>query len=442
MSHLEQEALQRILGGEGGPIEAEDAAEHLLACDRCRAAAGTLIEVLRAENHPELSKSGTLQVVFDLIDRERQSGVDSLTAMAEWAEVRRLPSRRSQRDRVRMAKACHTTAFLKLVLGELQEARGWEEAEFLASLAFLSIEAMHQRHKTTLHASHDLQAEVWTAVANARRLAAEWRRAHQALDNAERHLKEGTGDRRLKAGLLSITASTLVDEGHIPQALNTLEECQAIYEGLSEWGLVARTLIQVANLWEPIEPEKGLMALERAAPLIPAEDSYLRLLAELLRVECLIGAGKPSEALRVFRRASQLLASSPRLRPRIRGRFTTARLLDALGYRQEAERIFDEVVDQDIEHELYKDAYLDLLYLYGHHMKAGDPDKAARVCRRALSDPALATVAHEQLQALWTLLLEAVALHPISQDLLSRLRQYVNVHWKHPAATPPWVNSR
>ncbi len=441
MSHFEPEALRRILSGEGGPFEAEDAAEHLVACDRCRAVAGTLREELRAEN-PKFAVGGALQVVFDLVDRERQWGIESLTALAEWAELRRLPNRRSQRDRVRMAKTCHTPAFLQLLLGELKGESSWEEAEFLAALALLAIESMHQRQKTTLHLNHDLQAEVWTAVANARRRAAEWPRAHQALANAERHLKEGTGDRRLKAGFLSISASTLDDEGHVPRALAALEECMAIYESLSEWALVARTLVQVANVWEPVEPAKGLLALDRALPLISTENSFMRLSADFVRVECLIGMGRPNEALRVFRRSSHLLALSPRIRPRIRGRFTAARLLDALGFKQQAERLFDEVVDQDIEHELVKDAFLDLLYLYARHMKNGDPDKAAHVCRRALSDPVLAAVAHEQLQALWTLLLEAVALHPISQDLLRSFRQYVNVHWKHPSATAPWVGGR
>ncbi|HEV7670715.1 MAG TPA: hypothetical protein VGS22_19520 [Thermoanaerobaculia bacterium] len=352
-------------------------------------------------------------MVFELIDRERQWGVESLTAMAGWAEVRRLPSRRSQRDRVRMAKACHTSAFLKLLLGELKETANGEEAEFLASLAFLAIEAMHQRQKSTPSISHDLQAEVWTAVANARRLAAEWRRAHQALENAERHLNDGTGDRRLKAVLLSITASTLVDEGQVSPALDALEKCQAIYESLAEWALVARTLIQVANAWEPFEPDKGLVALDRAAPLIPAEDSFLRLIAEFLRAECLIGVGKPSEALRVFRHASLRLATTSRIRPQIRAKVTCARLLDALGHKLPAERLFDDVVDQDIEHELYKDAYLDLRYLYGRHMKAGDSKKAARICRRALSDPVLAAIAQAQPQALWPQLLEEAALRPI-----------------------------
>ncbi|HKH43117.1 MAG TPA: hypothetical protein VKM72_00450 [Thermoanaerobaculia bacterium] len=143
--------------------------------------------------------------------------------------------------------------------------------------------------------------------------------------------------------------------------------------------------------------------------------------------------------MRVFRHSSHLLATTPQIRPRIRGAFTSARLLGALGFQQQAERLFEEVVDRDIEHELYKDAFLDLLYLYDRSVKAGDLDKAARVCRRALTDGTLAAVAHDQLRTLWTQLLDAAQHQAISQELLRELRQYLSLHWKHPAATPPTV---
>src|SRR4051812_1884707 len=237
MSHLGLEAMRRILSGEGETRDAESAAEHIVSCDRCRCLAGTLVDELGAAS-PRLRREGPLQLVFDLIDRERRWGVESLAAIAEWAELRRLPSRRGQRDRVRMTKACHTSAFFNLVLSELKEESCWEEAEFLAGLALLSIEAMSQRRQIAQVSHHDLQAEVWTAVANARRRAAEWKRAQQALANAELHLREGSGDPRLQAGLLSIRASTLADEGHVPQALDALERCKALYEGLSEWALL------------------------------------------------------------------------------------------------------------------------------------------------------------------------------------------------------------
>jgi len=443
MSHLGLEALRRILGGEGGPRERESAADHLLSCDRCRLQATTLVDELRTKS-PGLRREGPLQLVLDLIERERQSGVESLVAFAERTEVRRLPSRRSQRDRVRMTKACHTIAFFKLVLAELKEEPSWDEAEFLASLALLAVEAMSQRQQITQASSNDLQAEVWTAVANARRLAAEWKRADQALANAERHLKEGTGEPFLKAGLLSITASTLAEMGHESRALDALEGCRAIYQNLSEWALLGRTLVQKANILVETDPSEGLVALDHAAPLIPGEDSYLTLLAELLRARCLIELQEPTAALQVFQRSSPLLIGNPRIRLRIRGRFTCALLLDALDSKQQAERLFDDVVDRDIEHELYKDAFLDLLYLYGVHVKAGHGDKAARVCRRALTDPALSGIAHDQLRAVWTQLLETATAQkqPVSPDSLKDLRQYVNVYWKSPAPVAPEIAFR
>ncbi|HSS49854.1 MAG TPA: hypothetical protein VLX28_13015 [Thermoanaerobaculia bacterium] len=441
MTHLGLEVMRRILGGEGHSQEVEAAAEHIVSCDRCRALVETVIPELRAQS-PRLRGEGPLQLVFDLIDREHQWGVDTLAAIAEWAELRRLPGRRSQRDRVRMTKTCHTIAFFNLLLGELKGASSWDEAEFLAGLTLLSIEGMSQRQQISQASSNDLQAEVWTAVANSRRRAAEWKRAHLALANAERLLKEGTGDPLLEAGFLSISASTLAEEGQESQAFAALERCKVIYEARSEWPLLARTLVQMANISVETDPAKSLVALDHAAPLIPAEDSCLSLLAELLRVRCLIELQKPSEALRIYRRVSRLLIAEPRLRLRIRGRFTGAQLLNALGFKQQAERLFDEVVDQDIEHELYKDAFLDLLYLYGHHVKSGDLEKAARVCRRALTDSSLSAIAHDQMKTLWEQLLEAAQRQAISQDLLRDLRQYLSVHWKHPAATAPVILKR
>lgn len=442
MSHLGPEAMRRILGGEGGPQEIETAAEHLVSCDPCRALAGTVADELRPEN-PELAREGPLRLVFELIDRERQWAVDYLAAVAEWAELRSLQNRRTQRDRVRMTKACHTNAFFQLVLGDLKEAPSWDEAEFLAGLALLCVEAMSQRGRIAPAADHDLKARVWTAVANARRRAAEWERAHQALSNAERHRREGTGDPLVEAELLSITASTLANEGHIARALEALKRCEAIYRARSEWALLARALVKRASVVVDSEPAQALEALDAALPLLPSADVHLGLLADLLRVECLLGVSRPNEALQVFRRCSRSLQASPGVRMQIRGRFTGAKLLDALGYKVPAERLYDEVVDREIEHELYKEAFLDLLYLYGRHVKAGEIEKAARVCRRALTDPSLSAVAHDQMRTVWERLLAATAIadiaeyHAIGPDALSDLRRYLNLHWKHPAATVP-----
>jgi len=435
MSHLGREAMRRILSGEGGAQETETAVEHIVSCEPCRTMAGTHL----GEN-PQLRGEGPLHLVFALIERERQWGADYLAAVAEWAELQRVPSRRSRRERVRMTKGCHTLAFFSLVLGELKVMSSWDESEFAAGLGLLCIEAMSQRRLIGEAAERDLKGQLWTAVANNRRRAAEWERAHQALVNAERYLKEGTGDPLLQAEFLSITASILAEEGNESSALDALERCKGIYRHRSEWPLLARTLVQQANILVESDPASGLTALDQAAPMIPTADSYLALIAGLLRVRCLIELQRPNEALQIYRRCSRLLTSDPNVRMQLRVRFTAAQLMDSLGYKQPAERLLEDVVDRDVEHELYKDAFLDLLYLYERHLKAGEMEKAARVCRRALTDPSLSAVAHDRMRTVWEQLLAATGRHAIGQEVLSGLRRYLNVHWKRPAATPPAVS--
>lgn len=440
MSHLGREAVRRILGGEGGSQEVEAAAEHLVSCDPCRALAGTVADELRSET-PRRMGDGPLQLVLDLIDRERQWAVDYLAAASEWSELRRLPNRRSQRDRVRMTKACHTTVFFDLVLRDLKESSTWDEAEFLAGLALLCVEAMSQRQRIAPAADHDLKAKVWTAVANARRRAAEWDKAHQALSSAERHRKEGTGDSLVEAEVLSITASTLANEGHVARALEALERCKAIYRARSEWALLARALVQTASLVINSEPAEALKALDAAAPLLPPADPHLMLLAGLLRVECLLGLSRPHEASQVFRRCLRSFRV-PDVRMEIRVTFTGAKLLDALGYKMPAERLYDGAVEREVEHELYKEAFLDLLYLYSRHLKAGEIEKAAQVCRRALTDASLSAVAHDQMRTVWEQLLAATGHGAVGPEVLSDLQRYLSAHWKHPAAKDPSMGLR
>jgi len=120
---------------------------------------------------------------------------------------------------------------------------------------------------------------------------------------------------------------------------------------------------------------------------------------------------------------------------RIRREFVCARLLHAAGFRKEAERLHSDVVTADLEASLYKDAFLDLLYAFGVHVREEELDKAASICQRALSEVELAAFSHEQIKAIWTLLLEKVHRRTIELDLIKRARGYMAVHWRHPSPT-------
>jgi len=87
-----------------------------------------------------------------------------------------------------------------------------------------------------------------------------------------------------------------------------LEHCQKLYEDEKAWPLVARTLVQMGHTLVDIAPERGLVLVEKALPLIPTPDSVMRWLAESIRTECLIEMGEIGQALQAFHHAESLRA--------------------------------------------------------------------------------------------------------------------------------------
>jgi hypothetical protein len=208
--------------------------------------------------------------------------IEPLAARAEWSLLRRAP-KREQLRRISGSSACHSTAFVEVLFAHVRDAGSRQESEFTASLALAAIQAMDERAEV----KHDLQAQLWTEIANSSRLDAEWKRALAALDRAHKHLAAGTGNPLALAKTQSVTASLHADQGQRSVAVTLLEECVRLYEREGAWPLVARTLVQMAHALATTEPARGLALIERALPLIPAADSVLRWLAESNRTECL-----------------------------------------------------------------------------------------------------------------------------------------------------------
>lgn len=100
-------------------------------------------------------------------------------------------------------------------------------------------------------------------------------------------------------------------------------------------------------------------------------------------------------------------------------------------------RLVNDLIDRELQWSLD--------YMAVRHLKAGEIKKAARVCRRALTDASLAAVSHDQMRTVWEQLLAATTAtaatehQAISDEALSDLRRYLSVHWKHPAVTVPAV---
>jgi hypothetical protein len=92
-----------------------------------------------------------------------------------------------------------------------------------------------------------------------------------------------------------------------------------------------------------------------------------------------------------------------------------------------------------------KDLFLDLIYLVGLHLREGDSAGAADVCNRALRElelmaggSATEKAARGQMKEVWSnLLLEVKRGTITSAKAAEILRDYVQTHWRTPAAEIP-----
>jgi hypothetical protein len=95
------------------------------------------------------------------------------------------------------------------------------------------------------------------------------------------------------------------------------------------------------------------------------------------------------------------------------------------------------VVADAFEHEAYREAFLDLLYLFGLHIRQGATESAVALSRLAIDRLNLLDLGHEQLRTVWMQLGEAAMRRAIRLESLAEVRQFLKAHWKIPAATPP-----
>lgn len=431
MTHPGRALMERAIQGQASEAEIERLSEHALACPSCRSQLANSFPA--AGRSPGSREEMLLSAPLHLAVLERERAIETLLATEEWASMRQL-SRKLQQERVAESKACHTLAFINLLLVDLRLADTGDQAEFIASLMVQAVKLVDAARLGGLR--EDLQAQAWTEVANSRRCEARWRRAEDALAQAERLLAKGTGDPLVEARLLSVKASLQSDLGQRSEALTSLLHCKRLYSDAESWPLLSRVLVKEASvLVELIEPERALEALNQAIPLIRDQETLLY--AELGRSTCLLETNRLTAALKVYLQTQSQWAASPRKRIRLRSRFLGARLLEALGRQREAVKLFEDVIGGDLLNGFYKDAFLDLLYLFGVFLRSGNPEGARAVCRRALGQMRALDLVHEQLHEVWTRLLEAARTRTLDQRALLQMRDYLRVFWRDPDLRMP-----
>ncbi len=195
------------------------------------------------------------------------------------------------------------------------------------------------------HQLADLQARARAERGNARRVADDLPGAEADLAHGLERAGQGTGDPRLLARLLDLTASLRTDQRRFDEAAQLLDWVYGIHRDLGESHEAGRALISKSNAAAyALDVETAVRLLGEGLALIDAErDPKLVLAAVHNLLSHLVDGGQIAEAGRVFLQSRALYSAYGGPIERLKARWLEGRIASGLGDHLEAERSFQDV---------------------------------------------------------------------------------------------------
>jgi tetratricopeptide (TPR) repeat protein len=439
-AHENPEALRRAFAGEASPVEAERVAAHLTGCRECWLLATRAIAAKKASGG--IAAQGPLRPLIDLHEMEQARLEEWLEAQATWIEIRSL-TLKARRDKVRLTRTLHTLSFLEVLLEEGASAAP-AESEELFYLALLVAQQLPDP-RVSVELKNDLCAECCSEIGNARRRLAKWPAVRETLRKGNEYVGKGSRSGVAEGKVLCVEAALEDDLGNSEEAAVILRRVVGLFETAGQTFLVSRTLAQLANILADYDPAESLRAIGKSLALIQDSNPRLVVYLEILRMNCLVTMGAPQEALMRLNERKGLHEQFREPYIQLRRRYTAARILEHLGRSKRAEILLQEVIAGDLEHGLVKDFFLDLVYLFGFHLRKGESSEAIAVCRRASQELSLlddeegsGESARDQMRMVWRSLEDEVKRGTVDLGAPAVLRNYIKAHWRTPANDPPF----
>jgi tetratricopeptide (TPR) repeat protein len=387
---------------------------------------------------------GPLRSVVELIRLEQDEMYEELTSRSAWLDISNLAPK-GRREKLRLSQVLHTKSMVETLLREARSGGSPKEAEDRAHCALIVAQLLPQPPNSA-EMKADYIVECYSELANALRRAANWKGAKEYLRRARELLaSSGSGTPSVEGHLLSVCAALEADLGNTSAASSLLDMAEGLFEQAANWNLIGRTLVQHAYiLADADESERALKLANRALALLPPSSIRLRLFAESIRVNCLLGLGALGEALVRFQGLTDLHEQYPDSILDLRRQFMAARILEGLGQVRKAEKIFLEVINGDLEQGLVKDFLLDVVFLFGVYVRRGQLEAALSLCRRTSREIQLleereetSKSACDQMREVWSSLEIGLRQGIVEVEVVSALRDYVRDHWKTPAPELP-----
>lgn len=382
LKHPDPTILESFCSGEL-PREQENRIEqHLLVCEACEE---RYLELLHdttgleprgeaGDGEEPADYSETIDRVVELARATLREHNESLaeeqeSAASLVAEVLSLPVD-ERRKRVREDRRFRGWRLCEQLLAASVE-EGLASPRDAVSLGEAGIELASRLDEAVYGQgrAEDLRARAWACLANARRTTSDLRGAEEAFEQAEEHLRQGTGDPLELARFLDLKSSLRRAQRRLEDAGELLDEAIHTYRLLSEGQLIGRALLKkglLLGLWGEHKQAAEILreSLERTD-----EEAEPRLALHTRHnlAQALLESGQLLEAQAMIgelRRAHRELGDPLN---RLRLRWLEARLALAMGRKQDAESLFLETRDGFVEAGVGYDAALvslDLASLY------------------------------------------------------------------------------
>lgn len=192
---------------------------------------------------------------------------------------------------------------------------------------------------------NDFRSRALTALANAKRAAADFSGSEQAFRAAWRHVSQGTGDPYERANVQCHEAWLLRDLGEFEAAVTLLDDALELYKGVGDTHLCGRVLIQQASTIGYVDPLQGVELARKGLAMLDLKngDEYLELSARNVLAHCLNDAGYAEEARAMQEIYRSLYAKFPGVAVQSRMHWLDGLIARNLGDFPTAERKFREL---------------------------------------------------------------------------------------------------
>lgn len=223
----------------------------------------------------------------------------------------------------------------------------------------------------------DLRARGLAVLANTLRMRSDLVRAEQLLEEAEKVLRNGTGDPIERGHLLDLTASLRKDQQRFEEANRLLSWAVRLYRSVGETQRAGRSLLKQADVCRMAgSPEQGIRILRQAARWISGDQDAR--LALCIQHNLVVSLADLSD----FRAAYETFAAARPLYDRFRDAWTQRRrawaegkVLAGLGQHDRAERLLSWAQQGFVEQEIAYDAALVSLDLAAVYAKQGKTEE-------------------------------------------------------------------